>query len=223
MRFVHNRHLLLVYVALGLLLPLLASQPASAQQGGDSYSHSTPSGNRILCVPPQTLSDAGRARWYQENVLTGRIQCPSRAAAAVPKQGSGIDTQGPDNEGPFVKGFLDGVSQCIWSGCTDPKQIAMIGVAFYAARFGQAARLAGVLNAVGRGASVASLVSLINSGEQITSDDPYAMGFAEGKKFCSWESSWLGISMPSFRGGEAPAGGASRRARAGGGGGFVWG
>ena len=114
------------------------------------------------------------------------------------------DAASPNNEGPFVQGFLAGVAQCAWSACSNPGQIAAIGAAVAASKWQQAVRYAGVVKAVAQGSAAMSLASTMQNSQPLNSIDPYTMGFYEGKRFCSWESAWMGVSLPALGGGPKP-------------------
>jgi len=100
------------------------------------------------------------------------------------------------NEAPFVKGFVDGVGDCVGGVVTDPQNLAMIAGLWAAGKVKQLGTFVQGLGLVLRGGSIASLASMIQEPSEIPSADPYQIGRFEGKRFCNWELAWNGAILP---------------------------
>jgi hypothetical protein len=103
----------------------------------------------------------------------------------------------------FTLGFEKGVNQCLQSGMTNPFTLCLMAAAVLAAKFKNAAALAGVV-ASGRvmalGAMMQNMQQDINS-----SPDPYQTGIGYGQRFCIW----MGVAM-SFAPGSGSGGSSGR-------------
>jgi hypothetical protein len=126
---------------------------------GPNFAPPTPPPQPVQVQPPQY----------------GGCSCPYDVRAAVP---------GADPRLNFALGFERGVNECLEAGMSNPLTLCLMVGAVLAAKFRNAAALAGI-TASGRilalGAVMQNLQEDINS-----SPDPYQTGVGYGRRFCIW-------------------------------------